>query len=414
MRLLTHYTTLCQQARHAWHKFSTADHCPLYVHWNFAVKPDAGQQLRLWASRHQGWGRWPFLRWALALALTITWPLRAGWLIGQNLRQYAPLIAKRTGKPVWRQGLEQLWLAFRHSFPPIAYYHYELYRPTQRPLVDQYVHQYEASSLLPYLNRHHRHPAIDDKAQFAQLCAAQGLPTVPIWAVCKAGNVTWQAAATGDLFVKPVTGARGEGAKLWQRLDADHYQEQQGAISTWDTLLATLKQLSQTRDYLVQPRLCNHPVIADLSPGALATVRIVTGRTTAGVIEVIAATFKMAWHANIINTHGLNSAIDLATGVLARAYSYHPLNAGVDQHPVTGASITGRCLPDWAGAVALARRAHSHFSGYVFLGWDVALTPTGPLLLEGNAGWDVLTVQKPQRIPLAQTRFAEICHLWAH
>ncbi len=393
-------------------KFGDSDYCPLYIHWSPWSVPDAGQQLRLWASHHQVRGRWPFLRWVLALALTITWPLRAGWLIGQNLRQYAPVIAKRTGKPVWRQGLEQLWLAFRHSLPPVAYYHYELYRPAQRPLVDQYIHQYEASSLLPYLNRHHRHPAIDNKVQFAFLCAIQGLPTVPIWAVCKGGNVIWQATATGDLFVKPVTGARGEGANVWQRLDADRYQKPQGEPIPWAALLAMLAKMSQTRDYLVQPRLYNHPAIADLSPCALATARIVTGRTLDGAIEVIAATFKMAWHANIINTHGLNSAIDLATGVLGRAYSYHPLSAGVDQHPVTGAPITGRRLPDWAAAVALAQRAHQQFPGYVFLGWDVALVATGPLLLEGNAGWDVLTVQKPQHTPLAQTRFATISDLW--
>lgn len=403
-----------------WHRqltrILTDDYCPLYIHWPPWSAPNAGQQLRLWACRYQGRGHRAFLRRAFMLALTISWPVCALLLIGQNLRKFAPKIAQRTGKPIWRQGWEQLWLAFVHALPPVAYYHYEFYRPEQWPLVDQYLHQHEASSLLPYLNRYHCHPAIDNKAVFAQLCAEAGLPTVPILAVCKAGGVTWYSKPQQDLFLKPVVGARGEGTHRWrlagERDTEEIYQDTQGNKLTKAELTAALIALSQKRDYLVQPSLFNHPAIADLSPDALATIRIVTGRTPDGDIEPIAATFKMAWRPSVINTHGLNSALDLTTGLLGPAYSYRLISVGFDRHPFTKAQIVGRSLPDWPKAVALAQAAHQHFPGYVFLGWDVALTHQGPLLLEGNAGWDVLTVQKPQRTPLAYTRFAALCALW--
>jgi hypothetical protein len=69
-------------------------------------------------------------------------------------------------------------------------------------------------------------------------------------------------------------------------------------------------------------------------------------------------------------------------------------------------------LPDWEQTLTLSQTAHALFPGYVFLGWDIALTTQGPLLLEGNSGWDVMTVQKPQHTPLAHTRFAAICSMW--
>ena len=422
----------------------TADYCPLYLHWSFWSTPDAGQQLRLWASRYQGYGRRAGWRRLLMLVLTLTWPVRALLLISQHLRTFAPTIRQRTGAPLWRQAWEQLWLAFVHALPPVTYYHYELYRPEQKAWVDAYVHQHETRSLLPHLNRYQQHPAIDDKEAFAQLCGQAALPnlnryqqhpaiddkeafaqlcgqaalpTVPILAVGKAGRVIWHAEAQQDLFLKPITGARGEGAQRWYGLAGAQgaegvYQDAQGKKLSRAEFRAMLRNLSQKRGYLVQPCLTNHTAIADLSPGALATVRIVTGRTPDGTIELIAATFKMAWRPSIINTYGLNSPVNRTTGQLGRAYSYHPICPGFAQHPVTAAPIIERLLPDWLTTATLAQQAHRHFPGYVFLGWDVALTPHGPLLLEGNAGWDVLTVQKPQRTPLAHTRFAAICRLW--
>ena len=385
----------------------TEECCPFYGGWPW--RSTAVPPVRRWASRCQGRGRWSGARWLFALLLTITWPGRLLWLIGSQVRAHAPTITARTGKSARRQAGEQLWLGLRHALPPVAYYTYEFYRADQWRWIDAYIHQYEASTLLPALNRDHTHPAIADKAHFAQLCAAQQLPTVPILGLCAAGRCDWLAAATGDLFVKPRCGARGEGTMMWRRLAADRYQAPDGASQSWAVVVAEIAAASQQQAYLVQPCLTNHPALEALSPGALATARLVTGRTPAGEIVTVAATFKMAWQPSIINTHGLNSAIGLTTGQLARAYSYGPICPGYDTHPVTGARITGVTLPDWLAAVALAHQAHHCFPGYVFLGWDVAFTDQGILLLEGNAGWDVMTVQKPQGIPLGATRFAELC-----
>lgn len=392
----------------------TADYCPLYLAWSPWRRMTTAAPLRRWASRCQGRGRWALLRWLFLLLLTVTWPLRLLWLSRQTTHAFAPTIRQRTGKAVWRQLGEQIWLGVRHALPPVAYYTYEFYRVERYGTVDDYLQQYEAGALLPWLNRDQHHPAMADKAHFAELCTEQRLPTVAILGICAAGRCDWLAPVVGDIFVKPCRGARGEGTQRWRWVAADEYEAVTGERHSWATVVATLAQLSQQQAYLVQPCLANHPTIAALAPDALSTVRLVTGRTPTGHVEAIVATFKMAWQPDIINTHGLNSSIALASGQLGRAYSYDPVCAGYDAHPVTGAGITGVILPDWPAAVALAQQAHALFPGYVFVGWDIALTPQGPHLLEGNAGWDVVTVQKPQGVGLAQTRFAELCHLWSN
>jgi hypothetical protein len=57
-------------------------------------------------------------------------------------------------------------------------------------------------------------------------------------------------------------------------------------------------------------------------------------------------------------------------------------------HPVTQLPLSGFQLPCWPEVCELARRAARLFSPLRTIGWDVALTPSGPVLVEGNRWWD--------------------------
>jgi hypothetical protein len=48
----------------------------------------------------------------------------------------------------------------------------------------------------------------------------------------------------------------------------------------------------------------------------------------------------------------------------------------------------GFAIPLWAEACALVERAALAFLPLRTIGWDVAVTPRGALLIEGNVTWD--------------------------
>src|SRR5262249_5928536 len=65
-------------------------------------------------------------------------------------------------------------------------------------------------------------------------------------------------------------------------------------------------------------------------------------------------------------------------------------------------------LPDWEAGVRMALRAHSLCTNFVFVGWDIALTSEGPMILEGNKNWSAGDFQSVAKRPIGTTRFPEI------
>jgi len=102
---------------------------------------------------------------------------------------------------------------------------------------------------------------------------------------------------------------------------------------------------------------------------------------------------------------GLIVPVELEDGRLGRAcFGYGGQDH--DIHPASGAPIAGRTLPHWEEAAALVTGAHgTAFADYVLIGWDVAITADGPLLIEGNGKPGVLMPQRAARRGLGEGRY---------
>ena len=142
---------------------------------------------------------------------------------------------------------------------------------------------------------------------------------------------------------------------------------------------------------IVQERIRNHASLAGLSGSeALQCTRMVTVVARSGEVEILVAFQKLivgghqidnfagAWTGNLV------ASIDLGSGALGAAWSD---GAASSCHPDTGAAISGFRLPHWNVARALVERAALLFTPLRAIGWDVALTEDGPVLIEGNSEW---------------------------
>ncbi|MGH6892128.1 MAG: sugar-transfer associated ATP-grasp domain-containing protein, partial [Dongiaceae bacterium] len=60
-------------------------------------------------------------------------------------------------------------------------------------------------------------------------------------------------------------------------------------------------------------------------------------------------------------------------------------------------------VPNWQEIKSVALAAHNACPDRLLVGWDIALTPDGAVLLEGNAYPDVDFLQRVHRCPLGSS-----------
>jgi hypothetical protein len=136
-------------------------------------------------------------------------------------------------------------------------------------------------------------------------------------------------------------------------------------------------------------------------------MRVVTvaGETTRPTV-VAAALNLPNWPNAVISNHGALCGIDVKRGIIT---TVHAPRDEPDQSPATGqADYVGFVIPFWRETLNLVRRAHAEaFPKFVSLGWDIALTAAGPILIETNLSWGVSQHQLLTG-PLGKTRLADV------
>lgn len=348
---------------------------------------------------HRGAGA----RLLINIAMTLGWPLGAF------------LTARRTIARMRRRGqtphggrvfLDMYRLALRYSIPPLEYALYRLNEANKRKNLHEYVYWNDLPGLAALVERTGAdNRDVQDKNRFADICAANGFPHVQKLAVFEGGRQVHPALPfipdAPALWVKPLgLGRRAAGAK-WVR-DGGFYRDMDGRrISP-----AALAEQCRNRDCIVQRFVENHHAVAKVSNGALAVLRIVTGMNERGDAELIASLIALP-HGELETSVGaIMCSIDRETGRITHALK--PIEDQVSQHPDTGAPIVGLVLPFWHESIELVVRAHaSAFPRFAFLGWDVALTEDGPLLLETNSGWGAIFHQMLEG-PIGHTAFSRL------
>ena len=57
------------------------------------------------------------------------------------------------------------------------------------------------------------------------------------------------------------------------------------------------------------------------------------------------------------------------------------------RHPASGAYLPDTVIPFWQEITACVSQAMDRVPGMGYVGWDIAVTPDGPELIEGNWHW---------------------------
>lgn len=152
---------------------------------------------------------------------------------------------------------------------------------------------------------------------------------------------------------------------------------------------------------LVEECLLQHEDINKIYPRSVNTLRVVTVRGRDGKCHIVYAFIRIGNGGRFvdnINSGGMAAPINLDTGVIEYA-AFDKDSIYYEKHPETGCPIAGYQLPFWKESAQLCIKAAESLPELGYVGWDVAVTPDGPVLIEGNhfPGHDIL--QMPPHVP---------------
>lgn len=193
-----------------------------------------------------------------------------------------------------------------------------------------------------------------------------------------------------SLFLKDESGICGRGAMSIDKKDGCYYLNDK--VITQDGIV---KALSTKTSYLVQERVIQHPLVNAIYPRSLNTLRVVSVIYEGNVV-VLGALLRIGAHGNVVDnwaSGGLAVGVE-SEGKLMKWGLFKPgYGTKTDRHPDTGTIFEGYQLPFWEETLQLVKETHIKLSCIPTVGWDIALTKNGPIVIEGNDDYDGALLQ---------------------
>ena len=150
---------------------------------------------------------------------------------------------------------------------------------------------------------------------------------------------------------------------------------------------------------LIENFVLQHDDLMALSPSGLNTLRVVTQIDKDQAI-IITARLRISVNSNVDNLTAGNCAapIDIKTGVVSGPGVYGDITkSDAFVHPVTGVKIVGFQIPFWKECLETVKKAALMVAENRSIGWDIAITNEGPILIEGNHNWGRVLWQLPEK-----------------
>lgn len=171
-------------------------------------------------------------------------------------------------------------------------------------------------------------------------------------------------------------------------------------VADFGSAEALFEHLKSINSGLSEEFVRQHEAVSKLYPLSVNTYRIVTVLTD-GVPHIVYAFVRIGNGGRFvdnINAGGMAAPINIDTGIIEYP-AFDKDSNYFETHPYTSCAIKGYQLPQWDKAVQTVLKAATKVKEVGYVGWDVAATKDGVVLIEGNPfpGHDIL--QMPPHVP---------------
>ncbi len=179
-------------------------------------------------------------------------------------------------------------------------------------------------------------------------------------------------------------------------------------VKDYESPEAMMAYLRENKLVVLEHVLPQHEEMARLHPSSVNCMRILTDLMD-DEVHIAYVVVKMGRGGGVCDNSGQGGIlcrVDENTGKIRSVATDDYFNV-FDKHPDTGIDFIGYQIPMFQEAIALAKEAARVIPQVRHVGWDMAITPDGPAIIEGN---DFPGTDLCQLAP----HYPEKCGLWPY
>jgi len=347
--------------------------------------------------------------------------------IERQLDLHGDSVLSKTGKSKEAQREEMLQVCMETPCLPEHYYLFAFYDDVLTKRKTGYIFDHEVKPRV-YLhlrdkgfwgNRRRKKRGyinLTNKISFSAWAEANEIPHPKTLAVVSKRN-PFSNLPSQNFIMKPNKGGLGIGVISVNSV-ADGFVFNRGSkiYSAREILFHLNSILEKSKGkHIVQELVSNHSDLRSVACNALSTCRIISVLNEDGLPECTNAMLRLPADQNSIidnaSAGGIAVSVDLETGVLGvgrRIKGSGDLNEYYVRAD-NSAQIAGLQVPFFQAGLDLVIRAHSLLPERdIVIGWDIAFTENGPIVIEANRQPGLYALQQASQSPLGFGRFGEL------
>lgn len=181
------------------------------------------------------------------------------------------------------------------------------------------------------------------------------------------------------IFVKPADGIGGYGIYIFSKNGRGQFVTKDNDVLNEDFL----SKIGAQNNYIIQPGVEQDPEISRIYPHSVNTFRITTENKD-GNVRILYSVLRMGRAENQVDNiaqDGLIRKIDVDTGKVGD-YATSEQCEYFEKHPDTNFVFKGYEISNWRKIKKLTMESAKKLPQFTYLGWDIALTKGGPLVIE--------------------------------
>lgn len=255
------------------------------------------------------------------------------------------------------------------------------------------------------------HVLIDDKIIFHDIMTQYGLPVPTRYFTFRAGKFRQGTDLITDadvdsiirnisderIFVKRFTGGAASGVSIFIKKKDGTYVDKDGDIVN----VAMIRKKYANQDYFFEKQIVQEPILRQFNPDTVNTIRVLTYNNI-----IISATVRFGGKGEFVDNvsaNGVAVSLDIETGILGEyGMKMYSTVEHFYEHPNSHVKFKNVKVTQWPDVKRVVEKTLKYMPYYKSVGFDVATTENGPVILEINTGAGINLSQMGKEYGLAR------------